>query len=83
MPFVPRFSTCAAFVALASLPGVGWAVTNSSLSSVHEVPAPSSGTSAPAREGGTTQPLATREGKPGRTRLLVLNDCPGVSSSIL
>ncbi|HEU4410366.1 MAG TPA: hypothetical protein VFS43_34245 [Polyangiaceae bacterium] len=83
MPFVPRFSTCAAFVALASLPGVGWAVTNSSLSSVHEVPAPSSGTSAPAREG-AVRPLATpREGKPARSRLLVLNDCPGVSSSIL
>jgi hypothetical protein len=84
MPSVPRFSTCAVFVAIASLPGVGWAVTNSSLSSVHEVPAPSSGTSsAPAREGGTLQPLAARESKPGRTRLLVLNDCPGVSSSIL
>ena len=82
MRFVPRLSTCAAFVALASLPAVGRAVTNSSLSSTHEVPTPTSGSSAPAREGSGRAVAMAREAKP-RSRLLVLNDCPGVSSSIL
>ncbi len=82
MPVVPRLSMCAALVALASLPAVARAVTNSSLSSVHEVPVPSSGASAPAREGSGPS-VAAREGRTPRSRLLVLNDCPPVSNSIL
>jgi hypothetical protein len=81
MRFVPRLSTCAAFVALASVPAAGWAVTNSSLVSSQEVASPTSGSSAPAGEGSGRRFALAREGK--RPRLLVVNDSPGVSSSIL
>jgi hypothetical protein len=83
MPSRTRLTTCAAFAALASVSALGWAETNASLSSVHEVPAPSSGTSAPVREGSARSLSPQREGRLHRSRLLVLNDCPGVSSSLL
>ncbi|MCU0683586.1 MAG: hypothetical protein MUF34_15315 [Polyangiaceae bacterium] len=83
MPFIPRLSTCAAFAALVSLSALGHAVTNTSLASVHENPAPTSGSPAPAREGSGRAVALAREGKSLRSRLLVLNDCPSVSDSIL
>jgi hypothetical protein len=82
MPFIPRLSTCAAFAALVSLSALGHAVTNTSLASVHENPAPTSGTPA-LREGSGRAIALAREGRALRSRLLVLNDCPGASDSIL
>ncbi|HEU4536526.1 MAG TPA: hypothetical protein VFS00_20515 [Polyangiaceae bacterium] len=84
MPLIPRLSTCAAFAALVSLPALGRAVTNTSLASVHENPAPTSGSSSALTREGSGRPLAlAREGRPSRSRLLVLNDRPSVSDSIL